>query len=298
MSEKNIQPTAEGPYGAEIVNTGEEHAAQDLVGLAVAGLKEATRTKEIVHFHNADAILNLDAEDSASARSLAEVLSDGIPESWSSLLRDEKVIAYIGEHEGKKYISKIKYSTDSDAIKEVQEDLARDKDEYGDQYAREVARARYRATSVTGELSLAPRVKRIVAQDQIQELVKPLGFKTITYVEPVLAIIDKQTGQKSIIYPFIEGTETLLESTGNAEGATEPLDSTDKLNWWPEEKEQDKLRDRYADLSEAFKDVFYANGIEPNDLGAHQILVKGDELYLVDAELFVPLESSNPTQEK
>ncbi len=63
----------------------------------------------------------------------------------------------------------------------------------------------YASASIMNEMSLATSIRKIVGSKEVQEIFRNSGVTSIDYIEPLIGIINKETGEKNIIYKYAEG---------------------------------------------------------------------------------------------
>lgn len=108
--------------------------------------------------------------------------------------------------------------------------------------------------SLLNEIDLSAQIRDLVVGDDAQGVAKKYGYLKMNYVEPLIGLIDKKAGKKTVIYEHIENT-----------GARPP-----------------------RDLVEDLERLFLRKGIYPRDLNEKQFLIsdtpEGMVLYLIDTE--------------
>lgn len=116
----------------------------------------------------------------------------------------------------------------------------------------------YAMDSVLNEFSLSSSVNRVLDNSEIQSEIQKLGFKGIKFVEPLLAVIDRNSTFKYLYFPYVRG---------------EGLNSdNERVN-----EAVDKIRSRFEKVK-----------IVPADLRTKQLLYDAADnmLYLLDIEAF------------
>lgn len=120
-----------------------------------------------------------------------------------------------------------------------------------------------RFNSLLNEFSISKRVEEVVNGADFQDTVRKKGFVSASFVEPLVGFIDRNSGDKFVIYEYIEGVDEL----------TQPNGASDEL-----------ANNTVRDL-EAF---FIKNGIEATDMKRFQFIVNpavsGARLFLIDVE--------------
>lgn len=122
--------------------------------------------------------------------------------------------------------------------------------------------ARYARASILNEITLSPRVKKLVSSSAFQQLAKKYGFVGMGFSEPIAGIVGEY--DKYLVYRNIKDIR-------NTDSFWELL----KMN-------------RFA---HNLRKLFIANGIVPHDLRQQQFLIterNGERfLYLVDIEAYI-----------
>lgn len=60
--------------------------------------------------------------------------------------------------------------------------------------------------SVMAEMRLAPRIKELLTSDEVLEMFASMGIEKVRNIDPLVAIIDRETKRKYVIYPHKKGT--------------------------------------------------------------------------------------------
>lgn len=228
----------------------------------------SSRTYKILHFPDSDVIVNQDADKANLAPKLIELFKEeGTPAGWKVFSHQEqeddldvgpKVGMAMGEVDGVSFFLKTKEESGKEIYKANKE--SKESEEESLHYWQQL-------NSVLPEVAMSPAVKRIVVCDEAQEIAKEFGFKGISFVEPVIAVIYRKTGKKSLIYEYIPGAKDLDLHMGLISPEVNAYNK--KLN-----------------------QLFIKHGFEPNDAGASQTLLDpSGYLHLIDIELFDKLHS-------
>lgn len=118
-------------------------------------------------------------------------------------------------------------------------------------------------STILNEFRMAPTVRQILSSKKVEELIKETDASGISLIEPILGAVNRETGQKFMVYPYVE-MHTLFKDDQRSE-------------------EDKKMEDFYHKLEITFKKL----GIDPNDL-AYSHLLRDDldpkKLYLLDIE--------------
>jgi hypothetical protein len=120
-----------------------------------------------------------------------------------------------------------------------------------------------RANSVLNEMLIAPRIKEVLSSNEAQGLLEGSNFDAISYVEPLVAVIARESTFKTVIYPFVDGKTSIPRSN-----------------------------DFYdlAFFATGLKELFRKAGVEPWDLGYRQFIVSNSNgmktANLIDAQAY------------
>ena len=122
----------------------------------------------------------------------------------------------------------------------------------------------YACNSLLNEISLSPHVKKIVSSEAAQKIAHAHGFSSLTFVEPLLGVIDRQERRKYLFYEYVDAL-TFRDTDG---------------------PECDALYYFSSDLA----DLIHSFGISPHDLDMKQIMYKdtpkGKLAFLTDIEAY------------
>ena len=167
------------------------------------------RGHEIVHFPNADMVINLDAERAPTAHKLSYILKDGVPDDWERLGPTEDEIEEMEEDDdryfgpkfgsakgvvdGVTFFVKPKRLSGEEFHKRKESYLTGEDKLINGLGLRKAIRISQLLNSVVNEIALSPKVKEITASPAAQVIAHKYGFKGIRYIEPVLAIINRKT---------------------------------------------------------------------------------------------------------
>ncbi len=137
---------------------------------------------------------------------------------------------------------------------------------------RHIARAR---NSIYNELAMAPRVRAVIDSYEMQEFTrKILKCASMSFCEPLVGVIDRQTEKKAVVYTWIP------DATGLYHGTDKNL--------------KKKLHDMDDHLTYKLEAVFRSHGIDSTaDVGATQCLLTKDKagihIHVLDIEQFTPI---------
>lgn len=71
----------------------------------------------------------------------------------------------------------------------------------------EIRQMLYASASIMNEMSIATDIKRIVESENIQNVFQFSGIDSVDYVEPLIGVINRDSGKKYIVYPFVDGAK-------------------------------------------------------------------------------------------
>src|SRR5258708_7836276 len=143
-----------------------------------------------------DLIINNTSDNPRVRNALLAQVQNGIPQSWINLstprgmILDHILVDSMEPHflaKVKKVAIPQKYQQ-TRAFETVPEAL-------------QFLRAR---NSVLNEIALSPKIKNLVASPEFQNIVKRNGYDAGEFVEPLLASIDRRSGQKVLFYEWKE----------------------------------------------------------------------------------------------
>lgn len=135
--------------------------------------------------------------------------------------------------------------------------------------------------SLMHEMSIAKEVEAIVGSQECREIIQRYGFQSISLVPVAGGFIDKQTGTRTMFYPYIEANQLMdlmkyLYSKGQAEWSDFEL---------------------IEQMCTELKIEFFNSGIIPYDLSATNMLVIKGKIYLFDIEFMIKRDDTHDLQE-
>ncbi len=224
--------------------------AADLYGQ----VKDLGKHLEIVHASGTDIIINHDAELADHASTLQELFQSGIPDDWTELpytgADNDNVFTAVVD--GQPFVAKRRQWTNGS------EDMAEIRRKKAEGVT--ALRHAYAINSVLSEAALAPRIKRLMQSREAGEIVSSFGFSRVEYVEPVIAYIVRDTGEKGAVYERVEESDWRF--------ARFPVG-------------------HFEDTTMRLKELLRKFGIRPVDFKSkHLLLDEENELHLIDTELF------------
>lgn len=236
------------------------------------GREPRPRTTEVIHSPNFTILVNPLVSNRQDIRQLVEEVKNGIPSSWIALedprwIRSvaKKVEPVYGQWQDSaknpRFFAKSRSMGSPAWVKHAKEIAERQLSKFG--FSR---RESYAFASLVNEINLTPKIKAILASGKAKELAAKYSIEEITFVEPLIGLTNKATGQKIMIYDFIEGHN--FSATNEVSPTDFPLD---------------KRRQFVFDLT----DLFQENGINPGDIDREQFMfgkTNPRRLYLIDIE--------------
>lgn len=207
--------------------------------------KNSNRTVEILKLPKVDILLGSSVSPQTRT-ALIQEFQNGLPASY---VRYKKMNIYVNSSTHPVLLVKQRYF----GAKEVRKFRETGKHYYD-------ARELNAASSLTNELTLVPKVKQILQTPEAQRFAKDYGYEGIKLVEPLLGLIERSTGNKFMVFPFVAGKE------------------------W--EKSSPARFDIDENLVKKLRAIFEAHGISPIDLAGKQILIDGKTMYLLDTEIY------------
>jgi hypothetical protein len=224
----------------------------------------SSRRIEIINYPHSDVIINNDAGHAAYGRRLAELFKDGYPSDWQPI-GDKDTDMIHGVVDGTDFVVKPKTRSGIDMYdqqKQVRTAFAKNERE-----RRAILRSTQLLNSALSEIGLAPVTKGVIAGQSAQDMANSWGFKSFSLVEPVIGVIYKPSGFKSLVYEYIDSAKTLDD---------ESVKSKYGISF-------EKSEEMMASLEQLFK----SQGIQADDLSERQLMTDSkDNLYLIDTELY------------
>jgi hypothetical protein len=202
-------------------------------------------TVEIRRGEKTDIILNLSASDQSSVHYLASLPMGryAVPEGWFFRPVTPWWEAYVDDADSPSFFLKSRVVTAP--------------------VFRDSGGSLKRANSVLNEMLIAPRIKEVLSSNEAQGLLEGSNFDAISYVEPLVAVIARESTFKTVIYPFVDGKTSIPRSN-----------------------------DFYdlAFFATGLKELFRKAGVEPWDLGYRQFIVSNSNgmktANLIDAQAY------------
>ena len=219
---------------------------------AIALEHEATTKKfEIFHEGNYDVIVNVTAADKDGVNALLKQVKNNLTSGkdplagWVTYKRHLRI--KFDRETGPRYAAKTKWKDRFDF--EHTRDTVKDHP-----YRFGLERQNRVYNSLLNEMSLSAQIRDLVVGDEAQDVVKKYEYLKIKFIEPLIGLIDKRAGKKTIIYKHVEDT------------GARPSPS----------------------LVKELERFFLSKWIYPRDIDAAQFLVsnspEGAVLYLIDIE--------------
>ena len=230
--------------------------------------QQERKTYRIEHLPGIDVVISLNYSDKQDQRDILDILRSGM----AANKKLEDIIEQIGELEnsdgGNRFFVKWKGLASQESVDFI---LGRtDVDPLTKASGQNASRqTRFAFNSVTNEIALAPTIKKLVAQEDFQTLVKKYGFASLDFAEPIMAIVERSTKEKYLFYRCIDGTEAHLMV------------------------EKRLLKEKnFRGIAKELKKLFLKNGIVAHDLSSYRwdqfMVAPGNNLFLFDIEAYTP----------
>lgn len=237
------------------------------------------RTAEIIRNANFTALVNPSVAHRQDVRQLIGDLKDGIPPSWTAVedprWKRNQVEAdpieldfaqWVDNKDHPHFFAKAR-SMGTPAWVRPTKDM--DKNYLSDFGF--TKREHYSFASLRNEINLAQKIKESLASKEAKKLADGFDIEEITFVEPLVGLINRTTGQKIMVYDFIEGYG---------------LSDLPELSQLEFNQRKEKIG-RYDDFAYGLYKLFVSHGIRAVDLRAAQFLFDKANprmLYLIDIE--------------
>ena len=225
--------------------------------------EHAGRQLEVIHNPNTDIIINHAAKLNLWGPRLADACQDGIPAELTQPADPDYDHVTYREIGGQAFCVKERVHMSDEA----ELDQMRASPDFGiaDLNRKEL----YALNSLVSEMKLAPDIGRVLADPATQQALARIGFSGgITFVDPIIGVVDRPSGRKYMVYEYIPATLELRRDHD--------------FTWQQADAAVGVVRERLLGA-----------GIKTGDLQTRQILspIKRPpdgrrELYLIDAEAF------------
>lgn len=130
-------------------------------------------------------------------------------------------------------------------------------------------RVQYTRAGVLSEIIISPKIRKIVASGEVQELARKYGFDSMKFAEPIFALTFKESVKKALIYKNIKW------EAGSSGG-------------------------NFDNLAEDLRKIFLRNSIYPNDLHSSQFMITEQDgkpcIMLIDIESYTEVEEHETTE--
>jgi len=237
--------------------------------MEIPDLKRSTAEKkrgyEIKHFHGFDVVLNINYPCKKDRDDILKILStlptSPKPRSNNELFRSSGIIYktweiddLMNEDLSRRFFVKTK-SVDQGSIDFL---LGRDEEDFISPHVSNDfdRKARYAFIGVLSEMSLTKKIKDLVHLKEFQEVAKHYNFVSIEFAEPIMAIVERTSGFKYVIYQYVPEERRFGNNVSN-------------------------------EMVKDFRKLFFKNGISPHDLRESQFLITEDRrLILIDIEAY------------
>lgn len=237
---------------------------------------EFNQTREIIHLGNYDLVINHEQKEISSSdlsiliqRITTEIKdveasnSQDFLEKWHKIPSKRNNVS-VDDEDKPKYIAKTKWVRPGNPDFDEQVILRTNLDEV----ERGNKLAWYGMNGVMSEMKNSNLVKDIVSEKSTQDLFTKNGYSAIEYIGPIVAVINKKTKEKVVIYKYVEGI--IWEDYLNSMKGDQYYEGWNSLR--------------------LLKEQFKKNKIEPFDLLMQQFIYQTStkKLYLIDAEAYIP----------
>lgn len=224
---------------------------------------EKNKTYKVEHFPKLDVIVNLDYPKQEDCKELLGIIGKNQLDNVSHINIDKLLlkISSIKDGEDKKFFIKKKPETVKHKTKNLVDLIKNPKQEevLGEFKDRKV---RYGLAGVLGEIVLSNKIKKVINLDLVQKLAQKYNFSSMKFSEPIVSFLEKEDYKRFVIY--------------------KNLKEEDAKSFFDKNKSES--------LAENLREIFFKNGIIPNDLSGRQFVVtKENEKYhinLIDTEAY------------
>ena len=224
---------------------------------------------KVEHLPNFDVILNLDYPDKDELDQVLNFLKE--PEDPNTPVSDlyDKFVVFQNLMDGE---GKLLFFPKLKTIRHSNVDFILGRHHY-DVLNPEIAKTidrkgRYAFVGVLNEIVLATKIKKLISTKEFRDLAQKSGFSTLSFSEPIVAVLDKKSGRRFLVYKNLHRVGTFVSTPS-------VINMRIFVN---------KLRV-----------LFQEHGIQPNDLNPSQFMVfdKGDGgmcIFLIDTEAYTEEE--------
>lgn len=218
---------------------------------------------EIIHRDRYDVVLTTDSNLTQTARQVYELVKDGLPENWISYRHyeeRERDNLRIDSLDSTQYFAKYRVNMRRNTTSI--DPLLRRQDRSAD--------------SILCEFCLAPLVSHILKTKPVMRLANKYDIERIEFIPPLVGLIDHETGDKIVVYNWVEGHTPLLDLV--------PEEDNIFIRHlpWPKSDE----------FANSLDEIITQAGVTTYDFGDHNMMLREDSggnkiLYLFDIEGFI-----------
>lgn len=229
------------------------------------------RQLEVSHTESHDFALNRDAALAEKwGDQLKATLEEGIPSSWTPIGGGSRNVM-AGEIAGKCFVAKLRSNR-------LDEGDGRMTAEEWDKVFIMPRQQVYAHESILNELQLAPEIKSAVANESVQEAVRHMGFKGLSFIEPIMGVVSRSP---SGVLPY---NKYLAEELGR------PQPKTEKFLVYEHIEGSSPAPEQGRELEQVVSASLLQQGIRPGDLRADHFLVDTNGVvHLLDTEQYTPM---------
>lgn len=222
---------------------------------------------EILHFENYDALVNNRVDgDPQRVQQLLEQVCDGVPTTWVPLKGQPRVLPniFLDNPSEPQFVAKKRKVLEQEFVREA---FTTPRDAWHYAFPKREILA---YNSLAHEIQLAPRIKRILDLYEAKLIAANHGYIDIRYVEPIIGIINRQTGEKTMFYDYVDGDD-FAHAVGNRNKREEEI--------------------KIQNFSFKIYQLFIQHDVYPEDLWPRQFIYPhnnqmGKPVYLIDTEGF------------
>ncbi len=215
-------------------------------------LTEITRRNiDVLHYPSVDILVNNDADLAAWAPLLTEEFKEGLPADWEELSDKKKIFTKMLAEQ--RFIAKTRTRRNPRDLSIL----------HGPSSVNAF-------NSVFNELTLAPLVRRVLEEEPVQTAVKSAGFQKLEFIEPIIAVLDRATGDKIVVYEYAPGEPRITKIIRSTTDGT---------------VERGQALERSLTMVRFLREQLKSAGIQPSDLNDRQLLDDSSgTLRLIDIE--------------
>jgi hypothetical protein len=240
-----------------------------------------TKTVEVLHFGGYDVVLNTSHPDKERVRELLKTVKNGIPPTWRPYVvgeddeekmeqgRGSEINTLVDNEVNPRFFAKRRANINFYGIGKRASSNTIGEEEIVSRLHRRKGNV---YNSIVSEFALTPKIISILGSKRVVDIVSNYGFSSIRYVAPILGLIQRSTGEKTVIYDYVDADDWFTSHDTKIR-----------------ENKIVKLGDKGEGLCDELVVLFKNHGIFPGDFGDHQLMSSRDPdgsyfLYLIDSE--------------